>query len=906
MAERFVEEEKPLVSRMRGGPTCIFLADPAAPAVSVQAWFPVGGVTETGPVAGISHFLEHMIFKGSQNLEVGELAALAESSGGDINAYTTSESTCYDLIAMPGRFAACLEALLDALWRPRLDGEEVRQERQVILSELNRAYEQPDQLLQHHLYREAYGHRHPYGRAILGTRQTVRRMGARKLSAYHRKFYAPSSAVLVCAGAFDVPEAKAILRGKRKDWRAIWPNPGRAKMTPAPGPTPPREGPRVVVRRARAGTAHLDLAFEIPPFTHRDAPALEVLGMVLGAGESARLYERLCLKASLMFDVSAEAHFSGGPGLFFLGGYAEPENAAKAAGQIIRVAREVVEDAPTTPEELEKVRMNYMTGLEFRRERMTERARAAGYSALITGDADYHRKYVKRVMRVGADDVSEAARRYLDPARLTAGILLPKGEAAGVGARSIRKAIWSGFRDVAGGANRNRGVAEKSTPRRSARGASPMRTGSLSPASPRIPRAGNKPAETKLPGGGRLVMLPGGGPSVFSLRAVFWGGQRNESARQSGLHALMMSVAPLATRSSPSSAHKKKVEGWGASIDGFAGRDTFGLTAAGLSDVLPEVAREFADTISEPAFDEEDVEFVRAELDAERDSEMDDPGQYCRFKGHQLLYGRHPLGRHPLGTSRTIAAFRRDVLRREWRRRASPAHLVIAAAGNFDASYLAERLPGMLAPWAGEAPRDISFLQPAQPRSPRRRRSRSYALEGVSQGHIHMSFLGATFRDPARHALAVIAAALGSQAGGLFWELREKRGLAYDVSVSAQEFLDPGPVSIYAATLPGEERLAVDLMRQEVARLRLRGLGEEELRRAKAYLIGGLSRSHQRASARASDLAFGFAYGVGWETLEETIGQVERVDVHSAREAARRFLKPGAECLVTLSGHPQG
>lgn len=910
MAERFTEEEKPLVSRMRGGPACIFLAAPEAPAVSVQAWFPVGGVTETAAVAGVSHFLEHMIFKGSRSLGVGELAALAESAGGDVNAYTTSESTCYDLIAMPDSFAACLEALLDALWLPRLDAEEVRQERQVILSELNRAYEQPDQLLQHHLYRAAYGGQHPYGRAILGTRRTVRRMGARALRAYHRKFYAPSSAVLVCAGAFDVREARAILRERQKDWRAIWPNARRAKRMRAPKPAPPRAGPRAFVRRARAGTAHLDLAFEIPPFTHRDAPALEVLAMVLGAGESARLYERLCLRASLMFDVSAEAYFSGGPGLLFLGGYAAPESAQKACGEIIRVAREVAEDAPPTAEELDKVRMNYVAGLEFRRERMAERARVAGYSALITGDADYHRKYMQRVMGVGADDVSDAARRYLDPARLTAGVLLPKGEAAGVGAQSIRKAIWRGFGDLgegaAGGANRNQGCAEKSAQASAARAASPMRKVRLSPARLRLPRAGNRPVERALPGGGRLVMLPGGGPAVFSLRAVFWGGQRNESARRSGLHALMMAVAPLATSNSPSSAHKRKVEGWGANIDGFAGRDTFGLTAAGLSEVLPEVAREFADTIAAPAFEAEDVEFVRAELNAERDSGLEEPGQYCRFKGHQLLYGRHPLGRHPLGTARTMAAFRPDVLRREWRKRASPAHLVIAAAGNFDPSHLAERLPGMLAPWAEEAPREASFLQPAPPRVPRRRRARSYALEGASQGHIHMSFLGATFRDPARHALAVIAAALGSQAGGLFWELREKRGLAYEVSVSAQEFLDPGPVSIYAATLPGEERLAIDLMRQEVARLRESGLGEEELRRAKAYLIGGLSRSHQRASARASDLAFGFAYGVGWETLEESIGQVERVDVHSAREAARRFLVPAAECLVTLSGDSPG
>lgn len=902
MAVQFPKDAKPLVSRMKRGPTCVFLPDSTAPAVSVQAWFPVGSITETDPVEGISHFLEHMIFKGSQNLEVGELASLAESSGGDINAYTTIESTYYDLISTPDAFEACLEALLDALWRPRFDENEIRQEKQVILSELNRAYEQPDQLLQYHLHREAYGRRHPYGRAVLGTRRTVKGIHARELRKYHEKFYSPSSAILVFAGAFDVRRIKSILRKKQKNLIAEWPEPRREKSRKIPDQAPPRAGPRVLVRRGRSGPAHLDLAFGIPPLTHRDAPALEVLAMVLGAGASSRLYERLCMDEPLMFDVSADACFCGGPGLFFMGGCAAPENAEKAVERVVRVAKRIIEDAPATLDELEKARMNYRADMEFRRESMRGRARVAGYSALITGDADYYLKYMERVMAVEAKEVSDAARRYLTPPRLTVGALFPKGERAGIGARKIRKAITSGFEGdsegTGGDARRNRGGSAKpaaSVRSRLASGSNGFFENS------RRAETRDKPIRRKLPGGGRLVMLPGGAPSVFSLRAVFPGGQRSEPSRRGGLHALMMSVAPLATGSRPSFIHTKEVEGLGAAIDGFAGKNTFGLTAAGLSAALPEIMEKFAEIVSDPAFDEDDVEFAKAELDAERDSELDDPGQYCRFKGYRLLYGSHPLGRHPLGTPRTMAALNRSVLRREWRRRVSPANLIIAVAGNFDVSYLARRLPGMLAPWARSAPRETPVLQPAPPRNPLRRRFRSYAFEGASQSHIHMSFLGATFREPARHALSVLAAVLGSQGGGLFWELREKRGLAYDVSVSSQESLDPGPISIYAATLPGAEKLAIDLMREEIARLSRTGPGDEELRRAKSYLVGGLSRSHQRSAARVADLAFGLAYGLRWKTLEEATGRIERVDGNSVREAARRFMSPNRECLVTVS-----
>ena len=902
VSEAFLEDQKPIVYRMKGGPTCLFLSDSNAPAVSVQAWFPVGSLTEPDPLEGISHFLEHMIFKGSKNLEVGELASLAESSGGDINAYTTNESTHYDLISMPDEFEGCLHALLDALWWPRFEDSEVRQERQVILSEWNRTYEQPDQVLQYHLYREAYGPRHPYGRAILGTRRTLKSIGAEELKKYHAKFYAPSSAVLVFAGDFDVSRVKSILRKGQKSFLNKWPKLQRRKMPKVPRPAPLNAGPRIFVRRGRAGTAHLEFAFEIPPLTHRDAPALEVLGIVLGSGESSRLYEHLCMNTSLMFDVSADVYLSGGPGLFFLGGYTAPESVEMAAEQILQVAKQIFEEKPLTPSELDKVRMNYLTGLEFRRESMTGRARVAGYSELIARDPNYHLKYMKMVMEVDADDVSDVARRYLTPSRMTAGVFFPKGEAPRIGVRKIRKAIWKGFEN-------NLEQLRSAESRNHETGGKPAvynHTPSISPPksygnSSRRSRTKSKPVETKLPGGGRLVVLPDGGPRVFSLRAVFLGGQRNESARQSGLHALMMSVVPMATRRCPSFVHTKEVEGLGASIDGFSGRNSFGLTASGLSAVLPEVMERFVEVMSEPAFDENDVEFVRDELKAELESELDDLGRYCRFKSHQLLYGKHPLGRHPLGNQKTMAAFNQRVLRREWRRRTSPADLVVAAAGNFDVSRLEERLSKMLKPWARSAPRQTPVLQPPPPRSLSRRRFRSYEIDGASQSHIHMSFLGATFHDPARHALAIIAAALGSQGGGLFLELREKRGLAYDVNVSSYESLDPGPISIYAATPLGKEKLVIDLMRQEIARVISNGLDDEEFQRAKSYLVGGLSRAHQRAFARAADLAGRFVHGLGWETLEETKRQIEKVDMDSVREAARHFMKPSKECLVTVS-----
>ena len=122
------------------------------------------------------------------------------------------------------------------------------------------------------------------------------------------------------------------------------------------------------------------------------------------------------------------------------------------------------------------------------------------------------------------------------------------------------------------------------------------------------------------------------------------------------------------------------------------------------------------------------------------------------------------------------------------------------------------------------------------------------------------------------------------------------------MNVSSHESLDPGPISIYVATPLGREKLVIELVRQEIARVRLNGLDDEEFQRAKSYLIGVLSRAHQRAFARAADLAGRFVHGLSWETLQDTRRQIESVDMNSVREAARHFMKPSKECLVTVSG----
>ncbi|MFP6868124.1 MAG: pitrilysin family protein [Nitrospinota bacterium] len=879
--------------RLAGGPTLICLPELSAPTVSMQIWLPAGSSSEKKGEDGLAHFLEHMIFKGSRNLGVGELASRVEGAGGDINAYTMSDAAYYYLTCLPEFAETCLESLADAVWWPRLNSIEMDRERGVILAEIDRSMDQPDQVLQHHLFQRAYGKSHPYGQSIMGSRRSVSRFAGGDLRRFHRRRYDPSVSVVVISGNMQVRGARRVLREK---FRAESGKGSRrpAKMRPAaiPAPAPSASAPRLFALRGRSGLAHLEIAFSIPTFRHPDAPALDILAMILGMGESSRLFQKLCVETSLMHEVSAENFFSLGDGLLFLGGLAEPGAAVDSIENILRTGIGIAGEFPPTAEEMNRARLNFISDLEFRRESMGGYARMAGYAQLLAGGVRFSERYLNRLLQVSPDDVRRAAARYLRPEGITSGCLIPRQSGGRLDARKMRGAVLRGFADRGGAAKkRNSGGPADSG------GAFPK----IKFAAPKKGvRIRKKVFEYSLPGGARLIALPGGRARVFAIRAVALGGQRLEGEKCPGLHNLMSGVVAQATRSMDSAELAERIEGLGAALEGFSGRNTVGLSASSLSLAADEVMEIFAAVLTEPAFSASDLSQALREIDAERRGDMDDLGNLSRLRGMALLYGAHPFGRHPLGHSRPLSRVEPRALHRAWRRWMAPRNLVLGVAGDIDPGEVRRKLGRLLKKWADRSPSSRLPRPPDRPVPPVRGRRQRYTVEGATQGHIQLSYLGADFHDSRRYALSVLTTALGSQGGGLFWELREKRGLAYAVYASSEEALDPGPVSFYAATAPEAEEEALEILCREIERVRKTGLGDDELERAKAFLAGEQLRTLQRAGARASDLAFDALFGLKRESPEEYRKKMEAVSARDVLEAARHFLAPGKDALVRI------
>ena len=202
---------------LENGLTVILKEDPAVPVTAIQVWVKTGSANETAAEAGITHLIEHMIFKGTPDLEKGEIARRIESSGGRINAYTSYDRTVY-FVEIPGdHFGTGLRGLLDAVHHAVFDPEELRREKEVVLEEYRRSLDLPERQLGWDLMGLAYN-KHPYGRPIIGRESTIRAIDRDMILHYMDKWYTPENMVVVAVGDMDAQKALEEIKDLTKDF----------------------------------------------------------------------------------------------------------------------------------------------------------------------------------------------------------------------------------------------------------------------------------------------------------------------------------------------------------------------------------------------------------------------------------------------------------------------------------------------------------------------------------------------------------------------------------------------------------------------------------------------------------------------------------------------------------------
>lgn len=861
--------------RFDNGLTLHVAAGHPAPVAAVQAWVGVGSADEAAHEAGVAHVIEHMLFKGSAGYGLGDLVRAIELGGGEINAWTAFDHTVYHAVLAADHVDAAIHALGDALVEPRVDPGELAREREVILEEIRQGSDDPARSVAQSLFATAFV-AHPYRRPVIGTAESVGRIGERELLAFFRSHYVADNLTLVVAGDVD-PERVQRSVGRR--FRAM-PSGRPARRVAV---EPPQTGPRASCVHREVGEAHIAVGFHVPAIRHPDLAALDVAAILLGQSESARL-PRMLRREPRVTSAHASLHALRDPGLLVLSATARAGNTPRTIGALVDHGVALADEL--APDELDKARIAVESAHVRQLETAQGRARSLGWHATVAGDPQFGHVYLDRIRAVRRHDVAYAVRRYLRPDNASVAAILPRAT------HRSRRTCRDGEAGPAGQIDE----AGQTCRRWEAQAERRIGKALAAPARP-PPRLEQR---VVLANGMTLLVRRDPSVPIVAMRAVWRGGQRIEDAERAGASTLLARMLTRGCGERDAEATADHVDRLGGAMSGIAGRNSFGVAAEWLAPSWRAGLDLVADCILEPALASRELMHERRLLLDDQRAQADSPSQAVFRLFSEALYGAHPYARDALGSPRSIGALSRVALVAFYREHYPVSAMTLAIVGDVEIDEVIAAVTRRFAgARSGRPPR-----APASPAIPLDGRSASerevYRYLDRAQAHLVIGFPGATVDAADRFALEVLVAILGGQSGRLFAELRDRQALAYRVSAHSVEGIDPGFVAIYLSCAPDKLSAAVAGVRDQLARLRADGVTAAEVERAQSHLIGSHRIAMQRRAAIANAIAYHEAYGLGWQSWAAHDAQIRAVTPAQVAAAVASYLRDDRAITATV------
>jgi zinc protease len=856
--------------QLPNGLTVVLQENRAAKVVAFQAWVGVGSADEPPELSGIAHVFEHMLFKGTARRGVGQIAQEVESAGGEINAWTSFDQTVYHLVLASRYLDTGLDILSDALGHSSFDPAELERELKVVLEEVKQGEDNPSRVATQALFSTAY-QRHPYRRPVIGYTRTVQSFTRARLLDFYQRYYVASNMTLVLVGDFDAARVKPKIAAAFADLPS-----GEVARDLEARREPGQKAVRTRVVTDDVREAHLAIAFHVPGIHHEDTGALDVASIVLGQGDSSRLTVGVKRRAQLVSDVYAYSYTPRDPGLMVAGATLPPERLDAAVeailGELFRLRFETI-----TRDELKKAQTIVESDAIYQKETVQGQARKLGFFETVAGGLGYEEEYNRQVRAVTPASLRAVCARYLTVENATVTVLLPESEAAR--AREIEARLQS--------------LMTRALEAARERWAPPVHLDAE-----RKPVAGaDEVVRVVLPSGARLLIKRDPSVALVAMRAVWMGGLRYEDEKSNGVNNLLAALVTRGTRTLSGDQIAHEVEAMAGSLGGFSGRNSFGVRAEMLARNWERGLEILADCILHPAFSTDELEKERRQVLEEIRTQEDNVSAEAFRLFARTLYRTHPYRLDALGSAVSVAGLTRRRLADYYRRHVAPEQMTLAVVGDVDPVAVADKARAL---FGAVAEREPSPPPAPQVDPPPAEAVEAFLFQNKQQAHVVYGFPGTTVNSPDRFALEVLATILSGQGGRLFVELRDKRGLAYRVSAFSVEGVDPGYFAVYIATSPSNLGVAVEGIRDELAKIAAQPVPKAELERAKRYLVGAHEISLQRRAALASTLAFHECYGLGWDEYRRYAAGITAVTAAEVQRVARVYLDAHRSVLATV------
>ncbi|MGD9580118.1 MAG: M16 family metallopeptidase [Vampirovibrionia bacterium] len=828
---------KPIeVFHLPNGQTLVVQEVHTNPIVTVDTWINTGSINEDDENNGVAHFLEHLIFKGTEKHVAGSIDEILESKGADFNAATSKDYTHFYVTIASDYFEQAVELHSDMLLNAIIPPEELIKERKVVVEEIRRADDNPDREVFRGL-NTALFKKHPYKYDTLGTADIIENISREKILEYYHKWYIPSNMITVVIGDVDADTVRKVVE---KNFNSL------------PSETMPRptykEEPflKTTVEKIEKGDykqAYLEFGFRAPSMNEADKTyAFDLAAIIMGQGASSRLYKKLKLDENLVDSIYVSNYPMKDKGMFIIDVRLQPENLAKVKQIIVDEVNKFKTELVSN-EELTRVKNQMAREFIYNNESVANIAYLAGYN-MIVATLDEYTDYLDKINGVTPQDIMDRSKQYLNTEAMAVSILTPDVE--------IPESVAS----------------EEKT---------------IEPANISVSAPLDDAYCYNLENGIKLIVKPSIANDIVNMNVYIKGGKLLQV--KPGLAELTTELLLKGTTSRTAEQIANETDNKGIQISAEAYDDYIQVSIKSTKNDFPEAFMVLSDVLKNPVFDQVEIDKVKTSMINAVNAIEDSPMSFSLTNLQMNLYKNHPYGDLGPRVAKELPSITREEIIDFYKKNYVPSNMVIATVGNVPKDIVKRYVEQS---WAKD---NIVVDDNYNHNQSKVEKNETLKIaKDTEAAWITLGWIAPDVESEDYAALKVIDSVLsGGLSARLPRVLREEKPLAYNVGTFYPSRIDDSIFVMYISTAPKNINIVMEGFKEQIKRLQEELVSEDELNKVKQKMVGKFALAHETNSQQAFYLGFYECAGVGYEFDEKYPEIIKNVTADQIQAVAKKI-----------------
>ena len=827
----------------------LFVNSPGATAGTVQIWFRAGSALETHDNEGIAHFLEHMFFKGTTSRPGAKIAHDVETFGGEINAFTSFDYTCYYINTPNHKLGESVDIILDMVSNPMFKMDDLVPERGVVLEEYRRSIDSPNQFgfskLQEGCFTGSYAH------PILGREDTIKNFTQEQLHFFRNNNYNLQNSMLIVSG--DLSQRDDLIKLIEK---YNLPN-GKSSTFPE---FKLKNQSTLNIHEKEVRMSTLTITFDAPEYSSKDAPHEDLAINCLGFGETSRLYQSLVLEKTLANNANASTMFMAKGGAHFFRVVFPHEN----LNIVLKKLNEVFNIALSTgleTDEITKIKNQYLSSKTYERESIESFSFSLGHSFAQSGNIHSDEDFINKIKKSTKSQVNRSLKNIFKKTNHIT-LQVPKSTNIAKTKKELEN-FQASLKKIREKLIKNSSSKYKIT---TSKFDSQAKVISIKPGVSLFYR--------------QNTMTP-----TFVLQAYLRGGLTEENDKTNGTYHLLSGLLTKGYGKVSNEKLKKDFEEKSASINGFAGKNAYGILMHGLSENVSELSSHFIGSLIDPKMPSKHLNHERQLTIRALENHKEDPVKHCFREAQKLFFTTHPYALNQIGTIESLKKIKEKQLLDLHKKNLKSKEILITYCGDDELEDILDLLQPLFEKLSSRKTKKME-LKKYKPI----KNMEKYISFDREQTQIFYGIPCGSMKSKENFYLKMLTTHLSGQSSELFVEVRDRQGLCYSAQPVHFSALEGGYFGIYMASGHDKVTRALKAIKDLIGKIRDNGLSKEDFERIKTMIKGQNLINVQTNEDFASVYSVPILQGEGIEYYHLKNIEIEKLTHEEFQENIKKIL----------------